>query len=296
MRDRGRRGDAAVSEDVHPHSDRLDAMSTLEVVQLMHDEDRRAVEAVAPHLERIAEAVDAIAQRVRAGGRLHYFGAGTSGRLAELDAAEVGPTFGVDAVQAHAAGDGAAEDDAEKGTSDARAAGLTAGDAVVGVSASGRTAYVLAAVEEARAQGAMVIGLSCAAQSPLGERADVAIEIETGPEVVAGSTRLKSGTVQKVVLNMISTGVFVQLGHTYRGRMTGVVAANAKLHRRAVKLIRDLTGVPDADAEMTLVAANGSAKAAVLMLRCRLSADEAVARLHEHQGDLASALGERARS
>ena len=285
-----------MSEDVHPHSDRLDAMSTLEVVQLMHDEDRRAVEAVAPHLERIAAAVDAIAKRVRAGGRLHYFGAGTSGRLAELDAAEVGPTFGVDAVRAHAAGDGAAEDDAEKGTSDAQAAGLTAGDAVLGVSASGRTAYVLAAVDEARAQGAMVIGLSCATRSPLGERADVAIEIETGPEVVAGSTRLKSGTVQKVVLNMISTGVFVHLGHTYRGRMTGVVAANAKLHRRAVKLIRDLTGVPDADAEMTLVAANGSAKAAVLMLRCRLSADEAVARLHEHQGDLAAALGERARA
>jgi len=124
----------------------------------------------------------------------------------------------------------------------------------------------------------------------------VAIEIETGPEVIAGSTRLKSGTVQKVVLNMISTGVFVRLGHTYRGRMTGVVAANAKLHRRAVKLIHDLTGVPAADAEMTLVAANGSAKAAVLMLRHTLSADEAAARLHEHNGDLAAALGERTRA
>ncbi len=285
-----------MSEDVHPHSDRLDAMSTQEVVQLMHAEDRRAVEAVAPHLDRIAAAIDAIASRVRAGGNVHYFGAGTSGRIAELDAAEVSPTFGVDVVRAHAAGDGAAEDDAELGTSDSRAAGLTAGDAVVGVSASGRTAYVLAAMKEARAKGAMVVGFSCATNTPLGELADVAIEIETGPEVIAGSTRLKSGTVQKVVLNMISTGVFVRLGHTYRGRMTGVVAANAKLHRRAVKLIHDLTGVPAADAEMTLVAANGSAKAAVLMLRCTLSADEAAARLHEHNGDLAAALGERTRA
>ena len=284
-----------MSEDVHPNSDTLDAMTSQEVVQLMHAEDRGAVDAVAPHMERIAAAIDAIASRVGAGGSLHYFGAGTSGRIADLDAAEVAPTFGVDAVRAHAAGDGAAEDDAEMGTSDARAAGLTAADAVVGVSASGRTAYVLAAIKEARARGAMVVGFSCAANTPLGELADVAIEIETGPEVIAGSTRLKSGTVQKVVLNMISTGVFVRLGHTYRGRMTGVVAANAKLHRRAVKLIHDLTGVPAADAEMTLVAANGSAKAAVLMLRRRLSADDAAARLHEHHGDLAAALGERMR-
>ena len=285
-----------MSEDVHPNSDTLDAMTIQEVVQLMHAEDRRAIEAVAPHMERIAAAIDAIASRVGAGGSLHYFGAGTSGRIADLDAAEVAPTFGVDAVRAHAAGDGAAEDDAEMGTSDARAAGLTAADAVVGVSASGRTAYVLAAIKEARARGAMVVGFSCAANTPLGELADVAIEIETGPEVIAGSTRLKSGTVQKVVLNMISTGVFVRLGHTYRGRMTGVVAANAKLHRRAVKLIHDLTGAPAADAEMTLVAANGSAKAAVLMLRRRLSADAAAARLHEHHGDLAAALGERTRA
>ena len=284
-----------MSEDVHPVSDTLDAMTIQEVVQLMHTEDRRAIEAVAPHMERIAAAIDAIASRVRAGGSLHYFGAGTSGRIADLDAAEVAPTFGVDAVRSHAAGDGAAEDDAEMGTSDARTAGLTAADAVVGVSASGRTAYVLAAIKEARARGAMVVGFSCAANTTLGELADLAIEIETGPEVIAGSTRLKSGTVQKVVLNMISTGVFVRLGHTYRGRMTGVVAANAKLHRRAVKLIHDLTGVPAADAEMTLVAANGSAKAAVLMLRCRLSADDAAARLHEHHGDLAAALGERTR-
>lgn len=285
-----------MSEDLHPGAERLDAMSTLEVLELMHSEDRRAIEAVAPHLDRIAVTVDTIASRIRAGGHLHYFGAGTSGRIAELDAAECAPTFGVDVVRAHAAGDAAAEDDADLGARHARAAGLTAGDAVLGVSASGRTAYVLAAMNEARAHGAAVIGLSCASRTPLGALADVAIEIETGPEVVAGSTRLKSGTVQKVVLNMISTAVFVRLGHTYRGRMTGVVAANAKLHRRAVKLIRDLTGVPAPEAEIALVAANGSAKTAVLMLRCELGSDEAAARLHEHHGDLAAALGERTRA
>ena len=283
-----------MSEEVHPRAERLDAMSTLEVLQVMQHEDRRAVDAVAEHLDEIAAAVDAIASKLRAGGALHYFGAGTSGRLAELDAIEVGPTFGVDAVHAHTAGDGAAEDDGDKGARDARAAELRPGDAVVGVSASGRTAYVLEAVKVARQAGSLVVTLSCAEGAPLSTLANIAIEIETGPEVIAGSTRLKSGTVQKVVLNMISTGVFVRLGHTYRGRMTGVVAANAKLHRRAVKLIHDLTGVPAADAELALVAAGGSAKVAVLMLRCELKPDEAAQRLHENHGDLAAALGERA--
>ena len=285
-----------MSEEVHASADRLDAMSTLDVLELMHAEDRRAIEAVAPHLDRIAAAIDAIASRVRAGGRLHYFGAGTSGRIAELDAAECGPTFGIDVVHAHAAGDGAAEDDAGLGTRHARDAGLTADDAIVCVSASGRTAYVLAAVKEARASGAKVIGFSCAIRTPLSEVSDLAIEIETGPEVIAGSTRLKSGTVQKVVLNMISTGVFVGLGHTYRGRMAGLVAENAKLRQRALTLVRDLTGASDDEAEKALHAAEGSAKVAVLMLRLGLSAEGAVKRLRENHGDLAAALGERARA
>lgn len=285
-----------MSEQVHPQADRMDTAGTKEILELMHAEDRLAVDAVGAHIERMAAAVDAVASRIRSGGSLHYFGAGTSGRIAELDAAECAPTFGVDVVHAHAAGDGAAEDDGGKGASDARAAGLHSGDAVVAISASGRTAYVLAAVDEARAAGALVVGLACAKGTPLGQASDIAIEIETGPEVIAGSTRLKAGTVQKAVLNMISTGVFVSLGHTYRGRMTGVVAANAKLHRRAVDLIHDLTGVGASDAELALVAAGGSAKVAVLMLRCGLNADEAARRLHENHGDLAAALGERARA
>ena len=285
-----------MSENVHPHADRLDAAGTKEILELMQAEDRRAVEAVGVHVDRIAAAVDAIASRIRTGGKLHYFGAGTSGRIAELDAAECAPTFGVDLVHAHAAGDGAAEDDARKGASDAQGAGLRQGDAVVAISASGRTAYVLAAVDEARAAGALVVGLACAEGSPLGHASDIAIEIATGPEVIAGSTRLKAGTVQKTVLNMISTGVFVSLGHTYRGRMTGVVAANAKLRRRAIAIIRDLTGASEDAATTALDGARGSAKTAVLMLRCKLDAEEAASRLREHDGDLAAALGERARA
>ena len=165
-----------MSENAHPRADAMDSLTTGELLELMLTEDRRAIEAMRPVLDRIAEAVDDIAERLRAGGRLHYFGAGTSGRLAVLDAAECPATFGIpaDLVQAHAAGDGEAEDDHGKGVADARGAGLGPRDAVVGVSASGRTEYVLAAVAEAKRAGSLVVGLSCAPGSPLGAAADVA--------------------------------------------------------------------------------------------------------------------------
>ena len=284
-----------MSENAHPRADSMDALTTRELVDLMHAEDRRAVEAVGAGLDAIARAVEAIAQQLRGGGRLHYFGAGTSGRLAALDAAECPATFGIaaDAVQAHSAGDGEAEDDQAKGREAARHAGLSSRDAVVGVSASGRTGYVLAAVGEARAAGALVVGLVCAPGSPLGSASDIAIEIDAGPEVIAGSTRLKAGTAQKVALNMISTGVFTRLGHTYRGRMVDVVAANAKLRGRAARMVRELTGSSDESVVNAIADAGGSAKLAILMLRCRLSAAEARTRLSAAGGDLAVALGER---
>jgi N-acetylmuramic acid 6-phosphate etherase len=283
-----------VSESPHPRANELSSLSTRELLQLMHGEDRRAVEAVEAHLDAIAAAVEAIAERLRAGGRLHYFGAGTSGRLAALDAAECAPTFGLAAnvVHAHDAGDGEAEDDHRRGTDEAREARLRASDAVVGVSAGGRTAYVLAALAAARRAGSLVIGISCAPGSPLGAAAHLSIEIETGPEVIAGSTRLKAGTVQKVVLNMLSTGVFTRLGHTYRGRMVDVVASNEKLRARTVRMVADLTGAPPAKVETTLADAGGSAKLAILMLRCGLAAGEARFRLSSAGGDLSAALGE----
>jgi len=283
-----------VSEGTHPRADEIDGLDTLELLQLMHAEDRSAVAGVSAQLAAIAAAVDAIAARLRAGGRLHYFGAGTSGRLGALDAAECPPTFGVDAsmVQAHDAGDGEAEDDGRRGCEEARAH-VEPLDAVVAISASGKTAYALGAVEEARRAGALVVGLSCAPGTPLGAASDVAIEIETGPEVIAGSTRLKAGTVQKVVLNMISTGVFTRLGRTYRGRMVGVAPANTKLAARAQALVSDLTGADRAGAERALADSGGSAAVAVLMLRGGLTAEEARARLEAARGDLAAALGER---
>jgi N-acetylmuramic acid 6-phosphate etherase len=272
----------------------MDGFDTIELLRLMNGEDRQAVEAVSAHLDAIAAAVDAIAARLRAGGRLHYFGAGTSGRLGALDAAECAPTFGVDprVVQAHDAGDGNAEDDRRRGCEEART-GVEPGDAVVAISASGRTEYALGAVDEARRVGALVVALSCAPGTPLGAASDLAIEIATGPEVIAGSTRLKAGTVQKVVLNMISTGVFTRLGRTYRGRMVGVTPANIKLRGRAISLVADLTDAAKDEAERALAESGGSASVAILMLRSRLTADQARARLDAVGGDLAAALGER---
>jgi len=286
-----------MSENTHPGADALDHLTTSELLELMLTEDRRGVEAVRSALDRIAEAVDRIAARLRSGGRLHYFGAGTSGRLAVLDAAECPATFGIpaDLVQAHAAGDGEAEDDDRRGASDAIGAGLDSHDAVVGVSASGRTAYVLAALIEARRAGALVVALSCTHGSPLGANADIAVEIETGPEVIAGSTRLKAGTAQKVMLNMISTGVFTRLGRTYRGRMVGVVTANEKLRARAARIVRELTGCSEDEVRAALSEADGNAKLAILMLRGGMDSAAARERLSDARDDLAVALGEKGR-
>ena len=287
-----------MSETAHPRADDMDTLAVAELLELMHVEDKRAVEAVHAALDRIADAVGQIAARLRSGGRLHYFGAGTSGRLAALDAAECPATFGVspDLVQAHTAGDGDAEDDRGMGAAHARTAELGPRDAVVGVSASGRTAYVLAAVAEAHLAGALVVGMSCAPGSPLGAAADIAIEVDSGPEVIAGSTRLKAGAAQKAILNMISTGVFTRLGHTYRGRMVDVITSNEKLRGRATRIVRELTGCSDEKVDAALHDAGGNAKLAILMLRCSLDAAAARVRLSAAHGDLAVALGERPRT
>ena len=284
-----------MSEEVHRHAARLDSMSEVELLELMNDEDGNAIAAVRAQIPSLAHAIDQIAGRIKNGGRLHYFGSGTSGRLATLDAAECAPTFGVDPqlVIAHAAADGEAEDDRDLGVSDARSAGLTTRDTLVAVSASGSTAYVLGAVEHGRTSGVLIVAVTCAPGSMLGRVADIAIEVAVGPEVIAGSTRLKAGTAQKVALNMLSTGVFTRLGHTYRGRMVGVTAANAKQRGRALRLVVDVTGAGETPASDALAQAHGNAKIAVLMLRCRLSTVDAEARLSAARGDLAAALGER---
>jgi N-acetylmuramic acid 6-phosphate etherase len=277
-----------VSETVHPRADEIDSLTTVELVELMHAEDRRAIEAIRPELGHIARAIDLIAERITAGGRLHYFGAGTSGRIAALDAVECPATFGIarDLVQAHEGGDDEHEDDAHRGRDHALRSGIGRGDIALGISASGQTAYVLGATGEAKRAGAVVVALTCTPGSVLGREAEVAIEVETGPEVIAGSTRLKAGTVQKVCLNMVSTGVFTRLGHTYRGRMVNVVISNDKRRARAAKLVAELGGASIDQAASALRDARGSAKVAILMLRRGLTAQDASSRLAAAGGDL----------
>jgi N-acetylmuramic acid 6-phosphate etherase len=260
-----------MSEDVHPRADELDDLDAVAFVSLMHAEDAGAVAAIGRHLVEIGDAVEAIADRLRAGGRLHYFGAGTSGMIAVMDAAECPATFGVgaDTVQAHVALEPEHEDDRGLGVEAARTAALRSGDAVVGISASGRTAYVVGALEEATARGSLTVAVTCNPLSRMTRGVDIAIEIPTGPEVIAGSTRLKAGTVQKLVLNMLSTGVFTRLGRTHRGRMVGVVAGNEKLRGRAARIVADLAGVPLEEARRMLEDAGGDVRAALAQARTR---------------------------
>ncbi|HYL08042.1 MAG TPA: N-acetylmuramic acid 6-phosphate etherase [Candidatus Udaeobacter sp.] len=282
-----------MSEDVHPRADELDSLTSLELVELMQEEDQRAVAGVKAELPRIAEAVERLAGALRAGGRLHYFGAGTSGRIAALEAAECPATFGVtaDLVRAHVPPDGKAEDDHELGRSTAVQLGLGPNDAVVGVSASGSTRYAVGAFEEAARAGALRVAVTCRRGSALARLADVAVEVETGPEVIAGSTRLKAGTVQKVVVNMIGTAVFTRLGHTHRGRMVSVVASNAKLRTRAVRIVADLAAVSERDAKRALIESDGDVKVAIVMARRSVSAASAAELLRQAGGDLDSVVG-----
>jgi N-acetylmuramic acid 6-phosphate etherase len=256
-----------MSEEVHPRADELDAMTSLELVSLMHQEDARAVGALAPQLENIARSVDLIAERLQGGGRMHYFGAGTSGLIAAMDAFECPPTFGVEVVRAHVVTEPGQEDDRDLGVEMARKAGLRSGDVAVGISASGRTAFVVGALTRAAEDGATRIAVTCRPESRLGRLADIAIEVDTGPEVIAGSTRLKAGTVQKLVLNMLSTGVFTRLGRTHRGRMVGLVPGNAKLRERAARIIADLAGVSIEEARRRLDEAGGDVAAALAVER-----------------------------
>jgi N-acetylmuramic acid 6-phosphate etherase len=292
--------DGLITEDHREDLLALDLMTTAELVALMNEEDAGVPAAVAAAREQIAEAIDGIADRLTRGGRLIYVGAGTPGRLAVLDASECGPTFNAspEQIQAVLAGGEKAmvyasegvEDDAAAGAADLRARSVGPDDSVVGISASGRTPYVLGAVEHARAEGALTVGLVCNPSSPIASTADLAIEIVTGPEVISGSTRLKAGTAQKLVLNMISTIAMVRLGRTYGNLMVDVRASNEKLRLRSQRIIRLATGCSDEEAERALAAASGEAKVAILMLLTGDDSDSAAERLRRHDGHLRRAL------
>jgi N-acetylmuramic acid 6-phosphate etherase len=279
----------------------LDLMSTTELVDLMNRQDTLVPGAVALARDQIGSAIDGIVARVQAGGRLIYVGAGTSGRLAVLDASECGPTFdaGPELIQAVLAGGEAAmlhpdegiEDDAGAGAADLRARSVTARDAIVGISASGRTPYVLEALEHARDEEALTIGLVCNPSSPIAGLVDLPIEIVTGAEVIGGSTRLKAGTAQKLVLNVISTITMVRLGRTFGNLMVDVRTSNEKLRMRARKIIRLATDCSDEEACRALDAAEGEAKIAILMVLTGDTPATAAERLKQHDGHLRNALG-----
>lgn len=264
------------TEGIRPDLADLDRWSTEGVVAQIAADDATVAPAVAAAGPRIAAAVDAITERMRAGGRLIYVGAGTPGRLAVVDASECVPTFGIDpgTVLAVVAGGSdavttaveGAEDDVIAGAVDLRAVGVSAVDAVVGITASGRTPYVLAAMTAASEAGAVTIGVSNNPRTQLSERVDIAIEVVTGPEVIAGSTRMKAGTAQKLVLNTLSTATMIRLGKTHGNLMVDVRATNVKLRARALRIVVAATGVDDNRAAAALDRAGGHAKSAITAL------------------------------
>ncbi|WP_370614472.1 N-acetylmuramic acid 6-phosphate etherase [Mumia sp. Pv 4-285] len=288
--------DALTTEAVADSHLMLDELSVPELVTLMNDRDETVAAAVRAVLPAVSDAIAATVERMRRGGRLLYVGAGTSGRLGVLDASEVPPTFGTgpDVVIGIIAGGPAAivsaveaaEDDAEAGATDVDAHAVGELDTVVGIASSGRTPYVLGALVRASERGALTVGVACNTSTPLAEVADHGIELAVGPEVVTGSTRLGAATATKMVLNMFSTIAMVQLGKTYRTLMVDVKATNAKLRRRAVRIVTLATEIDDAVAERALEDAGWHAKLAIAMIATGLDADHARAALDDAGGVL----------
>ncbi|MFI0963915.1 N-acetylmuramic acid 6-phosphate etherase [Streptomyces sp. NPDC021080] len=288
------------TEAFRPELSEIDRLSTLEIAHLMNGEDTTVPAAVAAQLPFIAAAIDDIAERMARGGRLVYAGAGTAGRLGVLDASECPPTFNTDPSRvigviaggptAMVASIEGAEDSRELAAADLDALALTADDTVVGISASGRTPYAVGAVEHARKQGALTIGLSCNAHSALASAADHGIEVVVGPELLTGSTRLKSGTAQKLVLNMLSTITMIRLGKTYGNLMVDVRASNEKLRARSRRIVALATGASDEEIERALAATDGEVKNAVLTILGGVDGPTAARLLEESGGHLRAAL------
>jgi N-acetylmuramic acid 6-phosphate etherase len=288
------------TEGRNPASEAIDRMSALEIVRLINAEDATVTAAVAQEAEAIAQAVEVIADRLRAGGRLVYLGAGTSGRLGVLDASECPPTFNAppgQVVGLIAGGPRAltrsiegAEDHPEFGAEDLKSVGLTGADVVVGIATSGRTPYVLGGLEYARSHGAHTVGIACNRDASLISYADLAITPIVGPEVISGSTRMKAGTATKMVLNMLSTGAMVLLGKTFGNLMVDLQATNSKLVERSRRIVATLTGRSLDEAEQTLAQCNGEVKTVIVVLRSSISPEEARQRLRQNGGHLRRAL------
>jgi len=292
--------DELLTERVNPASRNIEARSTVEILEIINQEDRAVAGAVAVEVPRIAAAVDAVVDVIQKGGRLFYIGAGTSGRLGVLDAAECPPTFHVprELVQGIVAGGEAAlarateatEDDPSSGLQDLVSHGFRATDALIGIAASGRTPYVLGAVAAAREFGALTIGISCTPDSELARAVKIAITPLVGAEVIAGSTRMKAGTATKLVLNMISTAVMIRLGHVYGNLMVNIEPKNSKLEDRAKRIIAESAGVSYEKAGELLAESSRNVKVAIVMSRLAVGRETAEARLAAAGGRIAGAL------
>lgn len=289
-----------ITEELNPAARDLDLRSTEDILKLINAEDQGVPRAVQQVIAALAQAVDEAVARVRAGGRVFYIGAGTSGRLGVLDASEIPPTFGSgsDLFQAIIAGGfdachkstESSEDNALRGEQDLRARRCGAGDVVVGIAASGETPYTLGALAWARSAGVLTISLCCNPGSTLTRSADIAITPVVGPEVVAGSTRMKAGSAQKLVLNMFSTAVMVKLGHVYSHWMINVQMKNAKLRARGLRILTETTGKPEAECRDAIAACAGDLRVAMVMLLSETGADAARASLKAHGWDLRKTL------
>ncbi|MBI2686089.1 MAG: N-acetylmuramic acid 6-phosphate etherase [Acidobacteria bacterium] len=288
------------TEQRNPRTERIDRSSTTELLTLINQEDACVAPAVNGAISQIAAVLEHLVPRVRNGGRLFYIGAGTSGRLGVLDASECPPTFGVpyDLVQGIMAGGEralsrateASEDDPSAGAGDLVIRGFTAADALIGLAASGRTPYVIGAVRSARAMGAMTGAIVCVKDSALAREVEFPIEVPVGPEVVTGSTRMKAGTATKMILNMLSTGLMIRLGHTYGNLMVNVQPKNAKLMDRAHRIVADASGVSPEKASELFEYAGRNVKTAIVMAKLNVSREQAIELLREHQGVLAGVL------
>ena len=289
-----------LTEKRNPDTKNIDMLSTLEIVAAIQREDEKVAAAVKMTLPDVAAAVELIVDALKRGGRLFYLGAGTSGRLGVLDAAECPPTFSTEPelVQAIIAGGNAAmfqavegaEDDSQQARLDLQSRGLKPQDAVVGLSASGRTPYVIGGLRYAKQIGAVRLAVVCVPDAEMAADAQITMAALVGPEVIAGSTRMKAGTAQKMLLNMLSTATMVRLGKTYGNLMVDVRATNAKLTARVQRMVKDVTGASEQEVAVALEQAAGSAKTAIVMLLGRCSAQQAVQLLVQAHGSVRHAL------
>ena len=294
-----------ITEQDNPKTASIDKASTLEAVRLINNEDKLVAAAIEKVLPQVAQAIDQIVERLQNGGRLFYIGTGTSGRIGVLDASEIPPTYGVsyDLVQGVIAGGydalykatESSEDNKEQGAKDLKARGLTAKDAVVGIAASGRTPYTIGAVKYARGLGCFTACIVCNPDSKIKEEVEVAIVPIVGPEAITGSTRMKAGTAQKLILNMISTVAMIRLGYVHGNRMTNMKASNEKLQDRAVRIISEETGIERSAAEKLMEDAGGDLRVALVMQEAGLSREKAVELLKQSDFSIKDAIAKAGR-